>query len=152
MQLIDFYIGFNLAGLIFGLGAALVILFLGLFSLNSNYWFRTLNGTDKITIPMLWFGSLMLLVAFILNTQIPEQTSVSLPLKLLLLIILSLNGSYLTFKFAPLIRKEEKSETFTFLKLQPPHKYLIFIAGSISAFTWTAHAVILWVEIMNLIK
>lgn len=150
MAIIDLYFGITLAGLIFGLGAALVILFLGVLSLSSNFWFKALNATDRVTIPMLWLGGIALLVAAILSFSI-EELEVSPVVKLLLTAILLGNGTYLTFVFAPVIRKLENDGKSTFLRLPMPHQVLIFVAGTISALSWTTHAIILWWEIIHLI-
>jgi uncharacterized membrane protein len=145
----DFYFGFSLVGVIFGQGAALVILFLGVMSLRKHYWFHILNGADKITIPMLWFGGLNLLIATWFASQ-SAALAIDNNFRILALVILLINGSYLTFIFAPVIRKLENDGKTTFLKLPMPHQILIFIAGTIAALSWTSHAVMLWLEIVSL--
>jgi uncharacterized membrane protein len=58
LQFIDLYFGFSLLGVVLGLGAAIIILILGVASLKSHYWFHILNGVDRFTIRfMLWPGA-----------------------------------------------------------------------------------------------
>lgn len=148
MSNIDLYFGISLVGIIFGLGAAIVILFLGVLSLRSNFWFRNLNATDRVTIPMLWFGGILLAIASILSFNM-NDLAVDSNIKFILSLILLVNGAYLTFIFAPVIRKLENDGKTTFLTLPMPHQILIFIAGTISALSWTTHAIILWLEIIR---
>lgn len=146
---LEFYFGFSLAGVILGLGAATTILLLGVLSLRKHYWFHILNGTDKVTIPMLWVGALFLTIALILGHISGFEFHIPLSLKAFFLTLLTINGSYLTFKFAPVIRRLENDGKSTFLTLPMPHQVLIFIAGGIAGFSWTAEAFMLWLEVIN---
>lgn len=148
MTQLELYFGINLIAVVLGLGAATIILLLGIFSLRSHFWFNILNGVDRLTIKfMLWPGAMLLLLSNLIAMNL--DLAVSINLKWLLLAILLTNGSYLTFKFAGVIRKLENDGKTTFLSLPMPHQVFIFVAGSIAGLSWGLHAFILWYEIIS---
>lgn len=103
-----FFITFlQLAGFIVGLGAVTVIDFHGFIAQKSVYWTRVTISAHKVTKPLIWLGTIMLLVGKILK-YFNEGFSNLLLVEFGLLAVLILNGCFLSFYVSPFLIKLEK--------------------------------------------
>jgi hypothetical protein len=99
-----------LAGFIIGLGAVTVIDIHGFLGRESNYWTEATTRTHKVTKPMIWVGVFLLTVGGILFFYDKPFSDIRF-IQIGLLILLILNGLFLTFKISPyLIEREKKGE------------------------------------------
>ncbi|MSU76031.1 hypothetical protein EXS54_00970 [Patescibacteria group bacterium] len=95
-----------LAGFVIGLGAVTVIDLHGFLGQHSNYWTEATTRTHKVTKPMIWIGiSLVALGGLIFYrgdySGIPTVQAV-------LVALLVLNGTFLTFRVSPFLLKRER--------------------------------------------
>lgn len=101
-----------LAGFIIGLGAVTVIDIHGFLGRKSSYWTQTTIRTHKVTKPLIWIGiSLVLLGGSIFYQSIGWTGLV--PIQLLMVGILILNGLFLTFVVSPFLLEQEKKKKDT---------------------------------------
>lgn len=96
-----------LAGLIIGLGAVTVIDTLGFLGLKSEYWTESTIRAHKVTKPLIWLGLLLLVAGFIISYRDSWLTGVGL-FQVFLVIVLALNGLFLTFYISPRLLQREK--------------------------------------------
>lgn len=96
-----------IAGFIIGLGAVTVIDIHGFLGRKSKYWTEATTRTHKVTKPMIWAGiTLCLLGGFIFFRN---ENSSLVPMYLLgLVLVLILNGLFLSFRVSPYILQREK--------------------------------------------
>lgn len=93
-----------LAGLIVGLGAVTVIDALGFVSRKSKEWTQITIGAHYVTKPLIWLGTLLLFLSLILKYFVNPGESF-LILKFLIVIVLILNGIFLSFYVSPRLIK-----------------------------------------------
>lgn len=132
-----------LAGFIVGLGAVTVIDWHGFMATRSAYWTEATIRSHKITKPLIWFGTALAAVGGYLFYR-PTGLSGTALFHLLLLIILVLNGLFLSFVVSPELLKREKAGKAAKLL---PKKLQMKIAGSfIISFLgwWTAVFLLAW--------
>lgn len=106
--MIDF-LGFFIliSGLIIGLGSVIVIDIHGFLGKNSSYWTQATTRTHKVTKPLIWLGTFLLVFGEIivfrnnLNSIIPTTLFV-------ISFVLILNGIFLSFKVSPFMLEREK--------------------------------------------
>lgn len=95
------------AGFIIGLGAVTVIDLHGFLGRTSSYWTEATTRTHKVTKPLIWIGTLLIIIGGILFytqyafTTIPRIHSISL-------VCMILNGFFLTFSVSPFLLKRER--------------------------------------------
>lgn len=96
-----------LAGFIIGLGAVTVIDIHGFLGRKSKYWTEATTRTHKVTKPIIWVGICLVVIGgFVLYRN---ETLTGIPLiHLLIIIILILNGLFLSLKISPYLLKREK--------------------------------------------
>lgn len=96
-----------MTGFIIGLGAVTVIDFHGLLGRKSAYWTEATTRTHKVTKPMIWIG---IALATIGGSMLYRATGFSgtAPLHLALLLVLILNGAFLSFSVSPYMLAREK--------------------------------------------
>ena len=96
-----------IAGFIIGLGAVTVIDIHGFLGRKSKYWTEATTRTHKVTKPMIWAGiTLCLLGGFIFFRN---ENSSLVPMYLLgVVLVLILNGLFLSFRVSPYILQREK--------------------------------------------
>ncbi len=96
-----------LAGFVIGLGAVTVIDIHGFLGRYSSYWTEATVRTHKVTKPLIWIGILLVLVG---GTVFYRQLSLfGIPfVHLLVVIILILNGLFLSFRVSPFLLEREK--------------------------------------------
>jgi hypothetical protein len=98
-----------MAGFIVGLGAVTVIDIHGFLARKSKYWTKATIQTHKVTKPLIWAGIILATVGGSIYYRLSGLSSTA-TFHLLLLIILILNGIFLSFKISPYLLKQEKSE------------------------------------------
>lgn len=97
-----------LAGLIVGLGAVTVIDLHGFLGRHDPYWFKATISAHKVTKPLIWLGTFMLAAGGLIINWYSWFTGVAL-FQLILLLIMVLNGAYLSFVVSPKLIKLEKT-------------------------------------------
>ncbi len=98
----------TIAGFIIGLGAVTVIDIHGFLGRHSPYWTEATTRTHKVTKPMIWIG--ILLVALGQVTLFRHDLLSTLFLtQLSLVLILTLNGIFLSFRVSPYMLEREKN-------------------------------------------
>lgn len=95
-----------IAGFIIGLGAVTVIDIHGFLGRKSPYWTEATTRTHKITKPLIWLGTLLV----ILGSWIFYAGDLSGPLQTQLIFsgLLILNGCFLSFRVSPFLLQREK--------------------------------------------
>ena len=96
-----FILFIHLAGIIIGLGAVTVIDCLGFFSRKSKEKTQVTIAAHHITKPLIWVGTLLMASSW---GWLYDGSSLAL-LKSLLIVILILNGSFLSFFVSPALDK-----------------------------------------------
>jgi len=104
-MLFDFLSLFILTtGFIIGLGAVTVIDLHGFLARKSSYWTEATTKTHKVTKPMIWIGTVLILIGSIFTYGLSEIGMIQYGL----LIVMILNGLFLSFKVSPYLLKREK--------------------------------------------
>lgn len=98
-----------IAGFVVGLGAVTVIDVLGFMGRHSSYWTEATIRAHKVTKPLIWLGLALLLLGAIITYRQSLFTGVAL-FQAVLILILILNGLYLTFSVSPKLLKKELNE------------------------------------------
>lgn len=123
-----------LIGFIVGLGGVTVIDFLGFFGQKSTYWTQTTIRAHKITKPLIWAGTILLLIAeFFAYTT--GNDSIYLHYFSFVLIPLVFNGIFLSFYVSPKLLEIEKNGKDNQL-LPNDLKNKIFVSFIISFTCW----------------
>lgn len=95
------------AGFIIGLGAVTVIDTLGFLGRKSNYWTETTIRAHKVTKPLIWIGMFVVLLGYALLLADQYITKGQFTISLLVIIVMILNGAYLSFSVSPELLKRE---------------------------------------------
>jgi hypothetical protein len=90
-------------GFIIGLGAVTVIDVHGFLARKSNYWTLATTRTHKVTKPMVWVGITAVFIAGLLF-----YSGAYLISHIILMILLVLNGIFLSFVVSPFLLKRER--------------------------------------------
>lgn len=94
-----------IAGFILGLGGVTVIDLHSFLGRTSDYWTEATIRTHKVTKPLIWAGLFLLTLGSIL--YYPPLPDSLIQAQLVILILLTLNGIFLTFKISPLLLEKE---------------------------------------------
>ena len=100
----DLTLFFHLAGIIIALGAVTVIDTLGFLARSNKKLTQTTIQAHHITKPLIWIGTLLVLITHTINISLQGFTQIN-QIKTLILSILILNGSFLSFYISPLLDK-----------------------------------------------
>lgn len=92
----------TVVGFIIGLGAVTVIDIHGFLGQKSEYWTEATTRAHKVTKPMIWIGTLLLLIGVMLS-----YSGNTLLIQLGIMFLLILNGLFLTFSVSPYLLKKE---------------------------------------------
>ncbi|HRH30958.1 MAG TPA: hypothetical protein PK886_02760 [Candidatus Paceibacterota bacterium] len=95
------------AGFIIGLGAVTVIDTLGFLGRKSVYWTETTIRAHKVTKPLIWIGMFVVVLGYALVLADGIITKGQFITSLLVMVIMILNGSYLSFYISPQLLKKE---------------------------------------------
>ena len=95
-----------LAGFVIGLGAVTVIDLHGFLGRKSSYWTMATIRTHKVTKPLIWLGTLLVVVGgFFFYQNVPMDGI--LVFHLISVPIMILNGLFLSFSVSPYLMKLE---------------------------------------------
>jgi len=98
-----------LAGFVIGLGAVTVIDIHGFLGRKSPYWTEATTRTHKVTKPMIWAGIALAIIGGLVFYR--NQSLAGIPLiHTLLVIVLIVNGYFLSFRVSPFLLKREREE------------------------------------------
>lgn len=115
----------TIAGFVIGLGAVTVIDLHGFFGRTSPYWTEATIRTHKITKPLIWLGTLLVLVGHILLSKQGFFFEGEFTSRLVIIAILVLNGCFLSFYVSPaLIRREKDGKSRELLPASLQHKIM----------------------------
>ncbi len=130
-----------IAGFIVGLGAVTVIDFIGFLGRKSSYWTEVAIKAHHVTKPLIWLGILLLVVGAGITYRDSWLSEVAL-FQSILILILIINGLFLSFYISPRLNKLEKDGEAD--KLLPKNMQLkIFISFIISFLGWWLNLVFL---------
>ncbi len=132
-----------LAGFIIGLGAVTVIDFHGLLARKSKYWTEATTRTHKVTKPLIWAGIALALVGGIIYYRLSGLSSTA-TFHLLLLVMLVINGLFLSFRVSPyLLAREKQKKSSTLLPKKWQLKITISFVVSFLGW-WSALFLLVW--------
>jgi len=136
-----------LAGFVVGLGAVTVIDLHGFLGRKSAYWTEATTRTHKVTKPLIWLGILVATIGgtIFYRTASPE----GIPLiHLVSVIILVLNGLFLSFKVSPyLLAREKEGRASEILPQSWQNKIIVSLI--ISDILWWGNLFLLVVYLMS---
>jgi len=141
----DFALFFHLVGVIIGLGAVTVIDTLGFISRKSKSWTQTTIQAHHVTKPLIWLGTLIILGSWIFILNREGVVTITF-LKSLLLIIMLLNGVFLSFNISPKLDKLRNKKVLLPKKLQ----IKIAISMIISFLSWWSFVILTFLQIKGL--
>lgn len=95
------------AGFVIGLGAVTVVDTLGFLGRKSVYWTETTIRAHKVTKPLIWIGMFVVLLGYALLLADQFITKGQFTTSLLVIVIMILNGAYLSFYISPQLLKKE---------------------------------------------
>ncbi|MDQ5952832.1 MAG: hypothetical protein QG551_60 [Patescibacteria group bacterium] len=125
----------TIAGFIVGLGAVTVIDIHGFLARKSHYWTEATIRSHKVTKPLIWIGIFLVLVGTIFLFQSGYISESQLITRLLLIIVLIVNGCFLSFNISPKLLKQERDGNSDKLLTKKMQKN-ITISFLISFFGW----------------
>lgn len=96
-----------IAGFVIGLGAVTVIDLHGFLGRKSPYWTEATTRTHKVTKPLIWIGLGMTVIGGLITYR---KTGLSgIPLyQTIIVLLLVINGLFLSFRVSPFLLKREK--------------------------------------------
>lgn len=113
----------TIAGFVIGLGAVTVIDLHGFFGRHSSYWTEATIRTHKITKPLIWIGTFLVLVGHILLARQGFFSEGEFIHRIIILGILVINGCFLSFVVSPeLLKREERGQAKELLPKTLQHK------------------------------
>lgn len=121
-------------GIIIGLGAVTVIDWMGFISRKSKEWTQVTIKAHHVTKPLIWIGTILTLISWFWLYKGSYLDNI----KNLLLIILILNGSFLSFYISPRLDKLYRKNKLLTKSLQIP----IAISMIISFISWWSFVII----------
>lgn len=123
------------AGFIIGLGAVTVIDTLGFLGRKSSYWTETTIRAHKVTKPLIWIGMFVVLLGYALLLADQFITKGQFTTSLLIIVVMILNGAYLSFYISPkLIERETAGKINEILPSELQKK--IMLSFFISFLSW----------------
>ncbi len=138
-----------IAGLIIGLGAVTVIDIHGFIARRSSYWTRATISAHKVTKPMIWVGTFLVLVGGIIFYQDKMLFSINISsIHLVAVLLLVLNGLFLSFYVSPyLLKMENESRQEELLPQSFQNKIAVSLV--ISDVLWWGTVVLLVVSLVG---
>lgn len=132
-----------IAGFVIGLGAVTVIDWLGFLGRKSPYWTETTIRTHKVTKPLIWVGIAFLIMGWLVTYQGRWFYGVAL-YQFLLMVVLALNGLFLSFWVSPrLIEREREGKAAQLLPQS--WQYAITVSFLVSFTGWWLNvALLVW--------
>lgn len=97
----------TIAGFVIGLGAVTIIDIHGFLGRKSSYWTEATTRTHKVTKPLIWVGIALVSIGFTIFYR-PYGWNIVPLIHCISIIIMVLNGIFLTFSVSPFLIKKEK--------------------------------------------
>lgn len=123
------------AGFVVGLGAVTVIDTLGFLGRKSEYWTETTVRAHKVTKPLIWIGIFLILIGHLLLVERGVLSGFDSMLRFAVIVMLIMNGSYLSFVISPELLKRER-EGFAREILPKSMQNKITMSFLVSIFSW----------------
>lgn len=114
----------HFAGIIIGLGAVTVIDTMGFISRKSKKWTKTTIEAHHVTKPLIWLGTLLMATSWIFI----YSGSILDIIKSVLIVLLILNGSFLSFYISPRLDLELRKKRLLPLGLQVPITFSMIVS------------------------
>lgn len=124
-------VGVTIAGFVIGLGAVTVIDMHGILGKGSAYWRAAAVRTHKVTKPLIWVGSLLVGLGYLLSAG----QGIDIALLWYLYAALVVNGAFLSFAVSPKLLANEKAGKPE-AELPARWQYLIMASTIISFLGW----------------
>jgi len=132
-----------IAGFIIGLGAVTVIDLHGFLGRKSSYWTEATTRTHKVTKPLIWIGLLLVIIGACITYRVSGFSGVAV-FQLLLVIMLILNGLFLSFRVSPfLLRREKEGRAAELLPQKWQRKIVVSFCISFIAW-WGLLFLVVW--------
>ena len=132
MTLMDFIaVLLLMAGYAVGLGAVIVIDIHGFLGRKSEYWTEATMRTHKVTKPLIWAGIALVTAG---GTMLYRDTGFAgtAPLHAALLVLLVLNGMFLSFRVSPyMLERERQGRQRELLPVSWQRKIAVSLVGSV---------------------
>lgn len=106
MDIIALFI--TLAGFVIGHGSVTVIDMHGFLARKSKYWTEATIRTHRVTKPLIWVGTALVLIGFFFLDRLEILSPFSSTLAYILLGAMIINGCFLTFIISPELLRREK--------------------------------------------
>ncbi|MDQ3089876.1 MAG: hypothetical protein M3Q24_01860 [bacterium] len=136
-----------IAGFVIGLGAVTVIDIHGFLGRKSPYWTEATTRTHKVTKPLIWIGTGLAIIGGIIFYRNGTFSNI-LFFQSLIVIILILNGLFLSFRVSPfLLERERQNKSSEILPTSWQNK--ITASFVISFLGWWTGLLLLVVYIVN---
>ncbi|MFT4312615.1 MAG: hypothetical protein ACMXYF_05300 [Candidatus Woesearchaeota archaeon] len=129
--MIDWLYFFHIVGIIIALGAVTVIDTLGFLGRNSAKWTQTTIQAHFVTKPLIWLGTIIVVVMWLFMLAM-EQWDGLFGLKSLLLLLLVINGAFLSFYISPRLIERQ----YLYATLPARLQRLIVVSMLISFVSW----------------
>lgn len=123
-----------MAGFVIGLGAVTVIETVGFLGQRSGYWTEATIRTHKVTKPLIWLGLFIAVFGGAWYYALLGSSIVMIAHGMLLLIMI-VNGSFLTFWVSPRLLARERAGKSTEI-LPKSWRTMITLSFCISIVTW----------------
>jgi hypothetical protein len=98
----------TIAGFVVGLGAVIVIDWCGFLGRTSPYWSETTIRVHKVTKPLIWLGTLLIILGTSLMYRYTMITRAETLLRFAIIGAMVLNGCFLSFIVSPYLLRLEK--------------------------------------------
>jgi hypothetical protein len=134
---------FHLVGIIIGLGAVIVIDTMGFFSRKNKKKTQQTIYAHYTTKPLIWLGTIIVSITWIFILIYKGFTLVN-EIKTILLVIMILNGCFLSFVISPALDKLKASQVILPSKLQ----LKISISLVVSFITWWSFVAFTFAELI----
>ncbi len=125
----------TLAGFVIGHGAVTVIDCHGFFARKSKYWTEATIRTHRITKPLIWIGTLLVVIGLFAMHRLDMLSPFSVTLAYSLLAVMIINGCFLTFIVSPELLRREK-EGMAREILPAPFQKKIMFSFFVSLISW----------------
>ncbi len=96
-----------LMGFVIGLGAVTVIDIHGFLGRTSSYWTEAATRTHKVTKPMIWVGIILAVIGGLVFYRHASFSGIPF-IHSIIVLVLIVNGYFLSFKVSPFLLQREK--------------------------------------------
>ncbi len=132
------------AGYVVGLGAVTVIDLHGFLGRHSPYWTEATTRTHKVTKPLIWLGTLLVALGGMFTFTTYDLPVVYAPIFGAIMIILILNGLFLSFVVSPfLLAQEREGKSRNLLPRSLQRKIIVSFMISFAGW-WGSFALLIW--------